>query len=137
MAMKLIKKTAEYKIFVRGDDRYAIQDASGKPVNGEEKVRILVEEDLIKVTLPSPKEEAPESDDAADSGDGVTEVAAEADDAVEEAEGEPEASADAGEPEPEPEETPEGAAPEAEPEPEAGAEEAEDEVEIESEEKDK
>ena len=54
MAMTLIKKTAEYKIFMRGDDRYAIQDASGKPVNGEEKVRILVEEDLIKATLPSP-----------------------------------------------------------------------------------
>ena len=137
MAMKLIKKMAEYKIFMRGDDRYAVQDANGKPVNGEEKVRILVEEDLIKVTMPSSKEEAPESDNAADSGDGVTEVAAEADDAVEEAKGEPEASADAGEPEPEPEETPEGAAPEAEPEPEAGAEEAEDEVEVESEEKDK
>ena len=76
MAMKLIKKTAEYKIFMRGDDRYAIQDANGKPVNGEEKVRILVEEDLIKVTLPSPKEEAAESEDAADSGDEAAEVAA-------------------------------------------------------------
>ena len=103
MAMKLIKKMADYKIFMRGDDRYAVQDANGKPVNGEEKVRVLVEEDLIKVTLPSPKEEAPESDDAADSGDGATEVVAEADDAAEEAEGEPEASDDAGEPEPEPE----------------------------------
>ncbi len=97
MAMKLIKKMAEYKIFMRGDDRYAVQDANGKPVNGEEKVRILVEEDLIKVTLPSPKEEAPESDDAEDSGDEVTEVAEASDDA-----GEPEP-----EPEPEPEETPE------------------------------
>ena len=76
MAMKLIKKMADYKIFMRGDDRYAVQDAKGKPVNGEEKVRILVEEDLIKVTLPSPKEEAPESDDAADNGDGATEGAA-------------------------------------------------------------
>ena len=137
MAMKLIKKVAEYKIFMRGDDRYAVQDANGKPVNGEEKVRILVEESLIKVTLPSPKQEAPEPDDAADSGDGATEVAAEADDAAEEAEGETEASDDASEPEPEAEETPEGAAPEAESEPEAGAEEAEDEVEVESEEKDK
>ena len=62
MAMKLIKKMADYKIFMRGDDRYAVQDANGKPVNGEEKVRILVEEDLIKVSLPSPKEEAPESE---------------------------------------------------------------------------
>ena len=94
MAMKLIKKTAEYKIFMRGDDRYAVQDASGKPVNGEEKVRILVEEDLIKVTLPSPKEEVVESEDTADGGDETAEVAAEADDAAEDAEGEAEAEAD-------------------------------------------
>ena len=36
MAMKLIKKTAEYKIFMRGDDRYAVQDANGKPVLGKD-----------------------------------------------------------------------------------------------------
>ena len=127
MAMKLIKKTAEYKIFMRGDDRYAVQDANGKPVNGEEKVRILVEEDLIKVTLPSPKEEVAESDDAADGGDEAAEVAAEADDSAEEAEAEADASDDAGEPEPEPEEAPEEVAPEAEPE--SGADEAEEEGE--------
>ena len=78
MAMKLIKKTADYKIFMRGDDRYAVQDASGKPVNGEEKVRILVEEELIKVTVPNPKEEVPEAaevvaDEAADSAAAVAE----------------------------------------------------------------
>ena len=101
MAMKLIKKVADYKIFMRGDDRYAIQDANGKPVNGEKKVRILVEEDLIRVTLPSAKEGAPESDDAENSGDEATEVAAEAEQASE------------------------AAAPEAEPEPDIGAEEAE------------
>jgi len=139
MAMKLIKKTAEYKIFMRGDDRYAVQDASGKPVNGEEKVRILVEEDLIKVTLPSPKEEVAESEDTADGGDEMAEVAAEADDAAEVAEGEAQASGEAGEPEterePEPEEAPEEAEPEAEAE--ADSEAAEDEGEEESEEKDK
>ena len=127
MAMKLIKKTAEYKIFMRGDDRYAVQDASGKPVNGEEKVRILVEEDLIKVTLPSPKEEVAESEDSADGGDETLEVAAEVDDAAEDAEGEAEASDDAGEPEPEPE--PE---PGPEPEPEQAPEEAEPEAEAEA-----
>ena len=64
MAMKLIKKTAEYKIFMRGDERYAVQDSSGKPVNGEEKVRILVEEELVKVTVPAPKvEAAPEAEE--------------------------------------------------------------------------
>ena len=124
MAMTLIKKTAEYKIFMRGDDRYAVQDASGKPVNGEEKVRILVEEDLIKVTLPSPKEEVAESEDTADGGDEMAEVAAEADDAAEDAEGEADASDEAGEPEPEPE-------PETEPEPEP--EEAPEEAEVEAE----
>ena len=136
MAMKLIKKTAEYKIFMRGDDRYAVQDASGKPVNGEEKVRILVEEDLIKVTLPSPEEEVAEPEDTADGGDETAEVATEGDNAAEDAEGEAQAS---GEPEPEPEPEPEEAPEEAEPEAEAEADSdaAEDEGEEESEEKDK
>ena len=44
MAMKLVRKTAEYKIFLRGDNRYAVQNANGKPVNGEEKVNILIAE---------------------------------------------------------------------------------------------
>ena len=52
MAMKLVKKTAEYTIYKRGDDRYAVKDANKKAVNGEEKARILLAEDLIKVTLP-------------------------------------------------------------------------------------
>ena len=100
MAMKLIKKTADYKIFVRGDERYAVQDSSGKPVNGEEKVRILVEEELIKVTVPAPKEEAPEAEEAASdeaaeaTGDDSEEAPAE-DDA---AEPEPEAPAEESEP---------------------------------------
>ena len=58
MAMKLVRKTADYKIFLRGDNRYAVQNANGKPVNGEEKVKILIAEELIKVTAPT--EAAPE-----------------------------------------------------------------------------
>ena len=53
MAMKLVLKTGEYKIFLRGDNRYAVQSANGKPVNGEEKVNILIAEELIKVTAPT------------------------------------------------------------------------------------
>ena len=49
MAMKLVKKTAEYTIYQRSDDRYAVKDANKKPVNGDEKVRILLAEELIKV----------------------------------------------------------------------------------------
>lgn len=59
MAMKLVKKTAEYSIYKRSDDRYAVKGADKKPINGEEKVKILVAEDLIKVTLPAEPEEAP------------------------------------------------------------------------------
>jgi len=62
MAMKLVKKTAEYSIYKRGDERYAVKDANKKAVNGEEKARILSAEDLIKVTLaakPVVEEEAP------------------------------------------------------------------------------
>jgi hypothetical protein len=64
MAMKLVKKTAEYSIYQRSDDRYAVQDAYKKPVNGDEKVRILVAEELVKVTLPAEPvaEEAPEEE---------------------------------------------------------------------------
>lgn len=117
MAMKLIKKTADYKIFVRGDERYAVQDSSGKPVNGEEKVRILVEEELIKVTVPAPKEEAPEAEEAA------SDEAAEATgDDSEKAPAE-----DAAEPEPEPE--PEAPAEESEPDAEDSATSEEDEEE--------
>ncbi len=59
--MKLVKKTAQYSIYQRGDDRYAVKDARKKPVNGEEKTRILVAEDLVKITLPAKPavEEAP------------------------------------------------------------------------------
>ena len=82
MAMTLIKKTAEYKIFKRGDGRFAVQNAQGKAVNGEEKVRALVAEDLIKVTLPSTKavaEEAPEAavEEVAEAPDEAPEVAVE------------------------------------------------------------
>ena len=70
MAMKLVRKTAEYKIFLRGDNRYAVQNANGKPVNGEEKVKILIAEELIKVTAPT--EAAPDVEET------VEEVAAEA-----------------------------------------------------------
>jgi hypothetical protein len=76
MAMKLVKKTPEYSIFARGDDRYAVKDASKKPVNGEEKVKILLAEGLIKVTEPSaPAEPEPEE---ASAEEGAAEEEAEA-----------------------------------------------------------
>ncbi len=57
MAMKLVKKTDEYSVYLRGDKRYAVKDTHKNPVNGEEKVRILLAEELVKVTAPAKKEE--------------------------------------------------------------------------------
>ena len=82
MAMKLVRKTADYKIFLRGDNRYAVQDASGKPVNGEEKVNILIAEDLVKVTAPQEVEpevveEAPAEEPAVEEAPAAEEPAVE------------------------------------------------------------
>jgi len=65
MTMKLIKKTGDYSIFQRGDDRYAVKDADKKAVNGEEKVKILLAEGLISVTQPSAPAEPEETPEAA------------------------------------------------------------------------
>ena len=79
MAMTLIKKTDEYRIYQRGDERYAVQDGTGKPINGEEKVKILLAEELIKVTLPAEPQPEAEPEAAADETDeaAVEEVVAE------------------------------------------------------------
>ena len=68
--MKVVKSTSEYTISQRRDGRYAVVDANKKPVNGDEKVKILLAEGLIKVTAPAPAAEpepeaAPEEDTAA------------------------------------------------------------------------
>lgn len=76
MAMKLVKKTSEYSIFKRGDERYAVKGANRQPINGEEKARILLAEDLIKVTLPA--EKPAEEPEAAESSDEASAEAAEA-----------------------------------------------------------
>ena len=85
MAMKLVKKTDEYSIYQRGDNRYAVKGADKKPVNGAEKARILVEEELIKVTLPAEPvaEEAP-AEEAAPVEEAAGEEAAEEAPAAEE-----------------------------------------------------
>jgi hypothetical protein len=65
MAMKLVKKTDKYSIFKRNDDRYAVQDANRNAINGEEKARILAEEELIKVTAAAAPAEEPAAEEPA------------------------------------------------------------------------
>lgn len=73
MAMKLVKKTSEYSIYKRSDDRYAVKGADKKAVNGEEKVKILVAEGLITVAVPA----APVAEESAEE-EAATEAEAEA-----------------------------------------------------------
>lgn len=87
MAMKLVKKTAEYSIFQRGDKRYAVQDANKQPVNAEEKVRILLAEGLVTAPPPPAPEPEPEpepEEPAAAAGDEAEAPAEEAEPAAEE-----------------------------------------------------
>lgn len=92
MAMKVVKKTDNYTIYSRRDGRYAVTGSDRKPVNGEDKVRILVEEGLLKVAAPAPKAE-PEPEAAAEAEAPAEEPAAEAE-APAEAEGGEEAPAE-------------------------------------------
>lgn len=69
--MKVVKKTPEYTVYEKRSGRFAVKGADKKWVNGEEKVKILLQEKFIEVKLPAPKAEEPE------------EVAAEATEATE------------------------------------------------------
>jgi len=95
MAMKLVKKTDEYSIYLRGDKRYAVEDARKKPVNGDEKVRILVAEQLVKVSVPTKKEEPVAEEVVAEEAPAEVEAAAEETAAVEAAAPAPAAPEDA------------------------------------------
>lgn len=72
--MKVVKKTSEYTITSRRDDRYAVVGPNKKPINGEEKVKILLAEGLVKVTAPAP---APEPEVAEEVSEEASQEAAE------------------------------------------------------------
>ncbi len=61
--MQVEKKTAEYTVFKRADGRYAVQGKDKKFINGDDKVKLLIEEGLL--TAPAPKTEEPAAAEAA------------------------------------------------------------------------
>ena len=58
--MKVVLKNDEYTIYQRRDGRYAVEAADKKAINGDDKVAILVANDLIKAALPPKPEPEPE-----------------------------------------------------------------------------
>lgn len=63
--MEIVKTTEEYQIIKKRSGRYGVRRTDRKWVTGDEKVKILVAEGLVKAA--APKEEAePEADAGAD-----------------------------------------------------------------------
>ena len=84
--MEIVKKTEQYEIVRKRSGRYGVRDAKRKWVNGEEKVKILLAEKLIKAPEPKPEvEEEPPGEEAAaeqpaDEGQDAAEDAGDGDD---------------------------------------------------------
>ena len=72
--MKVVVTNDEYTIYQRRDGRYAVEGADKKPINGDEKVTILLANELISVTPPAAPEEeaAPEAEEEAEAAETET-----------------------------------------------------------------
>ncbi|MEM7436183.1 MAG: hypothetical protein AAF436_13580 [Myxococcota bacterium] len=77
--MEIVKQTPEYEIIKKRSGRYGVRNAQRKWVNGEEKVKILIAEKLIKAPEPKPEPPAEEAtaEDAATEEAGAEDAAAE------------------------------------------------------------
>ena len=57
--METVKSTKEFKIMKKRSGRFGVKNDKGKWINGEDKVKILSAEGLIKVSVPKKVEEPP------------------------------------------------------------------------------
>ncbi len=89
--MKVVASTDAYTIYLRRDGRHAVKGADKQPINGDDKVKILLEHGLI--TAPEPK--APEPEPEAEETEAEAGESEAADDAGGEEGGEEEAKEDA------------------------------------------
>lgn len=67
--MKIVKRTSEYAIYEKRNGRYAMKNAKGVYVTGDDKVKVLMDEGLLKRPEPKPAEpeaEAAEAEAAAE-----------------------------------------------------------------------
>ncbi len=66
--MKVIARTDEYTIYQKRSGRHGVKGADKRWINGEDKVRILLEHKLIEAPkVKAPEPEAP-AEEAADAG---------------------------------------------------------------------
>ena len=57
--MNKVKTTGDYTIYQKRSGRYAVQDNKRNWVKGDDKAKILLEAELIKVSGPNPNPPAP------------------------------------------------------------------------------
>ena len=75
--MKVVTSTDEYTIYQRRDGRHAVVGADKKAINGDAKVAILLQHDLIKAAPPKAPE--PEVEDTAEEAAAADEAESEGD----------------------------------------------------------
>lgn len=57
--MELVKKTDDYVIYKKKSERYAVKNTKREWVNGDEKLKVLLSEKLVKAAPPKKAAEAP------------------------------------------------------------------------------
>ena len=62
--MEVVKNTKQYTIFKKRNGRYGVKKPNGSWINGDEKVKILLDEGLIKVA----EAKASEPEDSGEEG---------------------------------------------------------------------
>lgn len=75
--METVKETKEFTIYKKKNGRFAVKGANKKWINGEEKVKILIAQGLIKVTekAAAAPEESSEAENDSGSAQSVEEAA--------------------------------------------------------------
>ena len=63
--MEVVKQTKDYTVYQKRSKRYAVKDSNKRWVNGDDKLKILLNEKLVKAPEPKPKE-APPAEEAAE-----------------------------------------------------------------------
>ena len=81
--MKLVTRTDDYTIYQRRDSRYAVLGPNKAPINGDEKVTILLKHELVKA--PAVKQPEPEEAEVTEEAEEATEAEAPAEESGEEA----------------------------------------------------
>ncbi|MBL4644217.1 MAG: hypothetical protein COA46_07275 [Porticoccaceae bacterium] len=76
--MKVLKQTDDYTVYQKRSGRYAVIGADNNPINGEEKVKILVAEGVVKQAVAAPEPEVVEETTAVEKAVAEEAVAEEA-----------------------------------------------------------